>query len=587
MRPNRTSLVTTSLLLVGLWACSSQKTEQPVGAQTGQGTAETGRATLSKEREEAEESKQQSEQALAADPSAAPPPATKSASKKWEGLQADSAAAPRAPARDARRLRLASRKQPAEMRHPGDTYEAVGENAFKTVADAPLSTFGVDVDLASYSNVRRFLNEGRLPPKEAVRVEEMINYFGYSYPQPSGRATFAVSTERSDCPWQRDQQLLLIGLQARQIPSDKVPPRNLVFLVDVSGSMSSADKLGLVKKALKRMVHSLNKNDTVAVVTYAGRTGTALQPTRGDNKAVIINCIDSLGAGGSTNGAGGIKAAYDLAAKSFSKEHMNRVILVTDGDFNVGVSNQNALVKLIEQKRETGVFLTVVGVGRGNLRSNRMSALAKHGNGQYLYMDGEQEAVRQFEQGLAGTLVTVAKDVKLQVAFDGKQVKSYRLIGYTRRQMQAQDFRNDKKDSGELGAGHAVTALYQLEMQPGADADRALGEVRLRYEAPWAEKAKEEAYPIPGRDSASDNFGFAAAVAGFGLVLSGSEHAGQANLGLVQDLAQGAQGADLHGKRAEFLELVKKAKALEAAADQQGAEVGGMPEPPGGERRGG
>jgi Ca-activated chloride channel family protein len=465
----------------------------------------------------------------------------------------------------------------------GESYSSVKENAFKLVSTSPRSTFGADVDTASYSNIRRYLNYGQLPPKAAVRVEEMINYFEFDYPKPKGRDSFSVTLEQGACPWNTEHQLVLVGLRGREIPPDQVPPRNLVFLIDVSGSMRSADKLPLVVRSLKLMLRKLTNKDTVAIVTYAGKDRVALEPTSCANIAAIENCLDNLATSGGTNGAGGIQKSYELAQAHFAREHVNRVILVTDGDFNVGIRDQKALQKLIEEKRETGVYLTVIGVGTGNLGDARMSMLAKHGNGQYIYVDGDKEARRQLDDRLQGTLVTIAKDVKLQIEFNPGKVAGYRLIGYERRVMKDKEFRDDKKDSGEVGAGHAVTALYELvpagSAVPGmvstvAAAGASAGfvksdhlmDVRLRYKAPWAERAKESSHRLKAQAAkpSSDNLAFAGVVAAFGMVLSKSAHLGTASLEMVRDLAKPL--AAKVGARVEFHQLVAKAIEIRSAA---------------------
>jgi len=444
----------------------------------------------------------------------------------------------------------------------GETYGTVVENAFMAAKDHPLSTFGVDVDVASYSNIRRFLTGKQLPPKAAVRVAELINYFAYDYPQPKGKHPFSITTEVGPCPWNTQHQLVLIGLQAKHLDADKTPPKNLVFLLDVSGSMDEPMKLPLVKQAMKKLVKGLGDRDTVAIVTYAGQSRIALTPTSCRDKTPILECLNGLDAAGSTNGEGGIQKAYELARKRFHKEHVNRVILVTDGDFNVGISDGDELVELIEKQRDSGIFLTVVGVGTGNLRDDRMSSLAKHGNGQYLYLDSGSETRKHFETGLVGTLVTVAKDVKVQVEFNPSRVASYRLIGYEHRIMRAEAFRNDKKDSGEIGAGHAVTALYQVVPAGQTKSDELL-QVRLRYKAPWAEKGRElNQSLVPATARAGDNLDFAGAVAAFGMLLSGSKHSGTASYALVHELAKNGRGKDPDGHRAEFLKLAVTAQEL-------------------------
>src|SRR5947209_10778167 len=355
-----------------------------------------------------------------------------------------------------------SAPQEQEESARGESYAKIDENPFLEAARAPLSTFSIDVDTASYSNTRRFLSEGRLPPKDAVRIEELINYFNYDYPQPSGSAPFSVTAEVADCPWNARHKLVHIGLQGRRVSTEDMPPANLVFLIDVSGSMNEPRKLPLVKSSLRTLAEQLSARDRVAIVVYAGTSGLVLPSTPGDRKGEIIAAIDRLEAGGSTNGGEGIQLPYRVAQDNFIRGGTNRVILSTDGDFNVGVTGDDALVRLIEEKRKSGIFLSVLGVGTGNLNDSMMEKLADRGNGNYAYIDTEEEARKALGEEAAGTLATIAKDVKIQVEFNPRLVAGYRLIGYENRLLAARDFNDDRKDAGEIGAGHTVTALYEI-----------------------------------------------------------------------------------------------------------------------------
>jgi Ca-activated chloride channel family protein len=470
----------------------------------------------------------------------------------------------------------------------GDTYAKVEENAFHPVAKEPLSTFSLDVDNASYTNVRRFLNEGQLPPRDAVRVEEMLNYFHYQLPAPPATSPdpVRVSAELSECPWAPGHQLARIGIQAKKIETASLPPANLVFLVDVSGSMMGDDRLPLVQASLRLLVKQLRPQDHVALVAYAGAAGLVLPPTAGAQQEVILEAIDRLTAGGSTAGGAGLRLAYSVARQYFKKEGNNRVILATDGDFNVGESSDEAIEQLIVQQRETGVFLTVLGVGRGNLRDSRMETLADKGNGNYAYLDNLDEARRTLVAQFGGTLFTVAKDVKLQVEFNPARVANYRLIGYENRLLANEDFNNDRKDAGELGAGHTVTALYELvpvgadkplvdalkyqlpQPKPGSATSEILT-VKLRYKEPQGSASKLLAQPLAGAavpiTQASADQQFAAAVAEFGLLLRQSEQRGTATYGTAAQLAQAGRGPDADGYRAELVRLVKLAEGLKPA----------------------
>jgi len=447
--------------------------------------------------------------------------------------------------------------------------------------------FGVDVDTASYSIVRKYLASDQLPPPAAVRLEEMVNYFPYADQPPAGDDPFAVTVEMADCPWEPTHRLARIGLKAKPIANDKRPPSNLVFLIDVSGSMDAPNRLPLVKQALKLLVSQLGENDRVAMVVYAGTTGVVLDSTSAVHKDKIVDALDRLEAGGSTNGSGGIQQAYEVAAAHFLKGGTNRVILCTDGDWNVGTTSTDALVKLIEEKRKTGVYLSAFGFGMGNLRDEMLVQLADKGNGNYAYIDTPREAHKAFVEQIGGTLVTVAKDVKIQVQFNPAVVQSYRLLGYEKLALAAKDFHDDTKDAGEMGAGHTVTALYELVPAGAADAvaesavkgpaekaavpldslkpDEAFL-VKMRHKKPDADTSTERRLPVKNKAveyaRASEDFQFAAAVASFAMLLKDSPHKGHSNYGLVLELAEAAKKNDPGGYRAEFVELVKKAKAL-------------------------
>ncbi len=467
-----------------------------------------------------------------------------------------------------------------------DSYAVIFENPFLPVGQQPLSTFSIDVDTASYANVRRMLTAGRLPPPDAVRIEEMINYFDYAYPQPAGDEPFSVNVEVAECPWNGAHLLARIGLKGYEFAPGERPPANLVFLIDVSGSMQPANKLPLLQQALKLLVNELEPDDRVAMVVYAGASGLVLPSTPATNRAAIVNALDNLSAGGSTNGGAGIQLAYDTAAAAYIPGGVNRVILATDGDFNVGVVSQSALVEMVAARAKEGVFLSVLGFGMGNLKDGTLESLADKGNGNYAYIDTLNEAQKVLVEQMGGTLVTIAKDVKIQIEFNPAEVAAYRLIGYENRLMAAEDFNDDRKDAGEIGAGHTVTALYEL-VPPGLEGEvlsvdplkyqtplapsegAANGElmtVKLRYKEPEGEVSKLIAVPV--RDSgltleqSSDDFAFAAAVAAFGMLLRGSTHAGAADYGLVESLALGAMGDDAYGYRAEFVSLVQRAREL-------------------------
>jgi Ca-activated chloride channel family protein len=464
-----------------------------------------------------------------------------------------------------------------------EAYDHFDDNTFRRVVNDPLSTFSIDVDTASYANVRRFLNQGTFPPAGAVRTEELINYFRFDYPQPSGDAPFSVTTELAACPWNAKHRLALIGLQGRAVSDKDKTARNLVFLIDVSGSMDSPDKLPLVRNAMRMLADILDARDRVGIVVYAGASGLVLPSTPGDQKSTIHNAIADLRPGGSTNGAAGITLAYRVAREHFIKGAVNRVILATDGDFNVGVTSQDELVRLIEEQRESGIFLSVLGVGTGNLKDSTMEKLADKGNGNYAYLDSLQEARKVLVHEAGSTLMTIAKDVKIQIEFNPSTVAAYRLIGYENRLLKNEDFNNDKKDAGEIGSGHSVTALYEIvpagvaidessvdplkyQQQPqptrAATSDE-LATVKLRYKAPDGETSKLIATVLRNRPQPMGaNLGFASAVAEFGMLLRESKVAGNASYESVLARAQAFRGNDPEGYRSEFMKLVDLAAGL-------------------------
>jgi Ca-activated chloride channel family protein len=463
--------------------------------------------------------------------------------------------------------------------HNTESYDHIAESGFKAVETQPLSTFSIDVDTASYSNVRRMLNDSSSVPKGAVRIEEMLNYFDYDYPQPSDGRPFSVTTELADAPWNTSHQLVHIGLQGKRIAQKAMPARNLVFLLDVSGSMAQPNKLPLLKRSLSAMVDTLTAKDRVSIAVYAGASGLVLSPTPGDQKRDILDALERLNAGGSTNGGAGIELAYRVAEMNKKRGGVNRVILATDGDFNVGISNRSDLVDLIEDKRESGVNLTVLGFGMGNYKDSTLETLADKGDGNYAYIDSFSEARKVLIEQAGATLVTIAKDVKIQVEFNPQWVGAYRLIGYDNRTLAAEDFNDDKKDAGEIGAGHSVTALY--EVVPPAAAAKLTGvdalkyhkpvppqrgeellTVKLRYKNPTSSRSRLLEVPLR-RDAKvaqpSTNFRFSAAVAEFGMLLRQSEHSGNATFDSVRQMALGALGSDPSGRRSEFVALVSKA----------------------------
>ena len=470
-----------------------------------------------------------------------------------------------------------------------EEYGRIQENGFKSVADTPLSTFSIDVDPASYSNMRRFINRGELPPADAIRTEELVNYFSYDYPKPTGNDPVKITVEAGTCTWNTAHRLVRIGLKAKEIPTEQLPASNLVFLIDVSGSMWGANRLDLVKSSLKLLVNNLRNKDKVAIVTYAGSAGVKLEATSGGDKQKIREAIDELTAGGSTAGGAGIHLAYQIAKKDFISDGNNRIILCSDGDFNVGVSSAEGLEQLIEKERKSGVHLTVLGYGMGNYKDKKIQVLAEKGNGNHAYIDNLQEANRVLVGEFGATLHTVAKDVKLQVEFNPSQVQAYRLIGYESRLLKDEDFNNDAKDAGDMGAGHTVTAFY--EVIPAGVKNEYVGKVddlkyqkkekmtlkptgsdelltvKLRYKAPDKDVSRKMELPFVDNkgDSVSSDFRFASAVAMFGQLLRDSDFKGTADYDKVIKLAKQGLNNDERGYRREFIRLVEAAKGLEKA----------------------
>jgi Ca-activated chloride channel family protein len=468
-----------------------------------------------------------------------------------------------------------------------EAYDHISENDFQIVASQPLSTFSIDVDTASYANVRRFLNQGQLPPPGAVRIEELVNYFAYHDAGPTNDEPFAVHAEVAGCPWEPKHRLVRFGLKGKKIDRRERPASNLVFLIDVSGSMQHPQKLPLVKQSLELLLNELVEGDRVAIVIYAGRSGLALPSTPAESKGTILNAVRMLQAGGSTNGGEGIQTAYRVAVENYIEGGVNRVILCTDGDFNVGISDRSQLVALIEEKARSGVFLSILGYGTGNLKDAAMEQLADKGNGNYGYVDSLQEARKLLVEQMSGTLVTIAKDVKLQIEFNPRHVAAYRLIGYENRVLAAQDFKDDAKDAGEIGAGHTVTALYELipagvestalagvdplryqqtgSLSTDAFTDEVLA-LKLRYKQPDDDVSREIRFAL--RDEgcefarASDDFRFAACVAAFGMLLRDSKYKGDITLPAVAEMAQTALADDLQGYRSEFVALAQRASAM-------------------------
>ncbi len=470
-----------------------------------------------------------------------------------------------------------------------ESYAAINDNPFLSALDNPLSTFSIDVDTAAYANVRRFLTANQLPPPDAVRIEEMINYFSYDYPQPKGNVPFSVNVEVAGCPWNGEHRLVRVGLKGREIARDNRPPSNLVFLIDVSGSMDEPDKLPLLKESLKLLTRQLTEDDHVSIVVYAGAAGMVLPSTSGSDKAAILRALERLQAGGSTHGSAGIRLAYKTATENFIEGGVNRVILCTDGDFNVGMTSQGDLTQLIQDEAKSKIFLSVLGFGTGNYKDSTMEMLADKGNGNYAYIDSLNEGRKVLVEQMSGTLVTIAKDVKIQIEFNPAQVNSYRLIGYENRLLAKEDFNNDKKDAGEIGAGHTVTALYEVvpagmtpdetpavdplkyqrPAKPTSTAARSdeLLTLKLRYKQPEGDTSRLLTVPVKDSDKgynrASTDFKFAAAVAEFGMVLRNSPYKGEATLRSAWQDAKTGLGKDPEGYRAEFLMLIETAQRLE------------------------
>lgn len=485
-------------------------------------------------------------------------------------------------------VKLSAEAMPEPVDREG--YEFTPENPFQKVADHPLSTFSIDVDAASYSNTRRILNESRMPPADAVRIEEFINYFHYDYPEPRGEHPFSITTELAACPWNAKHKLVRVGIKGKSIAKQDLPPNNLVFLIDTSGSMMSADKLPLLKSGLRLLVAQLRAQDKLSIVAYAGSAGLVLPATSGARKAEIIDALDRLQAGGSTAGGAGIQLAYQVAADNFMKKGSNRVILATDGDFNVGVTSDGELTRMIEEKREHGVFLTVLGFGTGNVQDHKMEQLADKGNGNYAYVDDILEAQKVLVKEMGATLLTIAKDVKIQIEFNPGRVQAYKLLGYENRMLRAEDFNDDKKDAGELGAGSGVTALYEvvpagvkddsipsvdpLKYQKAPEPATAAADggelltVKFRYKKPDGNTSLLITRPLADEDRAwalaSPDFKFAASAAGFGMMLRHSKTKGDLSYDKVRAMAQESLGADEDGYRSEMVRLIAKAKLLDA-----------------------
>lgn len=469
---------------------------------------------------------------------------------------------------------------PVDPNYNGEKYEEITENAYKAVAQNPLSTFSIDVDTASYSNIRRFIMDGGLPPKDAIRIEEMVNYFPYTYQEPAGEKPLAISSQIAICPWNDKHSLARLTLKAKDFMTESRPANNLVFLLDVSGSMDESDKLPLLKSSFKLLVNQLDENDKVSIVVYAGAAGVVLDATYGHKKEKILDAINDLNAGGSTAGGEGIELAYKIAEENYIKNGNNRIILATDGDFNVGPSSTGDLTKLIEKKRKSGIFLSVFGFGTGNLNDSTAELLADKGNGNYAYIDTILEAKKVLIEQIGSTLYTVAKDVKYQIEFNPAKVKGYRLIGYENRLLNDEDFDDDTKDAGEIGAGHVVTAFYELipadsdEKVAGSDLKYQKTEVtgsdewmtiKVRYKEPKGSKSKLIEIPIKPSDmgKADKEFDFASSVAEFGLLLRDSAYKGDASYQAVIKRAKASRGTDKNGYRSEFIKLVELVREMD------------------------
>lgn len=487
--------------------------------------------------------------------------------------------------RDRRRAKNKQYIPPVYYNPSKESYKKEIENDYKTVKANPLSTMSVDVDRASYSNVRRFINSGSMPPADAVRIEEIVNYFHYNYPQPTGSNPIAIVTNVTDCPWQPKHQLLHIGMQAKTMALDNLPASNMVFLIDVSGSMGQANKLPLVIESLKLLTQNLRAKDRIAIVVYAGNAGVVLPPTPGSNKEAIYDALNNLRSGGSTAGGAGIKLAYKIASENLIHGGNNRIVLATDGDFNVGVSGDNELETLITKEREKGIYLTCLGYGMGNYKDSKMEVLADKGNGNYAYIDNIDEAKKTLVKEFGGTVFTIAKDVKSQIEFNPKLVQAYRLVGYENRILNEEDFKDDKKDAGDMGSGHNVTIIYEI-IPTGVKSDKVrdvanlkyqqsmianatkaeLATVKFRYKKPNGKTSIEMAHIINNKVSdinhADNNIQFATSVAMFGMLLKNSAHKGEATYDRVLALAKTGKGNDEDGYRAEYIKLVKTSKKL-------------------------
>jgi Ca-activated chloride channel family protein len=465
-----------------------------------------------------------------------------------------------------------------------EQYDDFKENTFESPIEKPLSTFGIDVDNAAYSNSRRFINDGYLPPKNAVKLEEFINYFDYNLPQPKEEHPFSITTELAACPWQKDNLLMQVAIQGERIERDEQKPNNLVFLLDVSGSMDEPNKLPLLKKSLKLLVKEMREEDRIAIVVYAGASGLVLPSTSGSEKEKIWAALENLNAGGGTAGGEGIELAYKTAMKSFKKEGNNRIILATDGDFNIGISEDDALIKLIEEKRESGVFISVIGFGDDNFESSKMEKIADNGNGNFYFIDNILEAKKVLVTEMGGTLITIAKDVKLQLEFNPEYVKNYRLLGYENRMLETKDFEDDKKDAGDLGSGHSVIALYEIVPREKTDKMTSINNLRyqkktvdlsknlqdefavikFRYKKPKSSKSILIEHIVTNEvvTKPSSVFQFSTAVTEFGLLLRESNYRGNASYNAVLKRARANKGKDENGYRAEFIQLVEKSKLM-------------------------
>lgn len=475
---------------------------------------------------------------------------------------------------------------PEQLNPSREDYTLIRENDFQNANESPLSTFSIDVDRASYSNLRRFINQSQMPPVDAIRIEEMINYFDYEYAQPQGQDAFSVHTEYADCPWNKKNKLLHIGIQGKEVSMDKIPAANLVFLIDVSGSMNSQDKLPLVKESLLLLIDKLKPTDRIALVTYAGTSQLKLPPTQISQKAAIKAAIQALSSGGSTAGESGIRLAYDTARKYFLKDGNNRIILATDGDFNVGVSSNSELERIIEKERENGIFLSVLGFGTGNYQDSKMQMLADKGNGNHAYIDQIKEAEKVLVKEMAGTLLTIAKDMKIQIEFNPNTVSSYRLIGYENRMLAAEDFNDDKKDAGELGSGHTVTAIYEITPKRKNNKTKSkvdelkyqnigftnnkygdeLATIKLRFKKPQGKKSSLIVHTISNEsaewESSSSNLKWASAIAQFGMTIRGSKNLKKHDYDDVLALAESGLGSDKNGYRDEAIQLMQRMKEI-------------------------